>query len=263
MSDSKRNRKVALITGGGEGIGCATCLRMHEEGYAVAVLGRTPDNIERTASTIREAGGDAVALCADISEDNQLSRAFAGIRERWGRLDVVFAHAGINGTWAPLAELEPEEWEKTIRINLTGTYLTVRHSLPLLQVRGGAIIITASVNGTRMFTNTGASAYSASKAGQVAFMKMIALELAKHRIRVNAVSPGSIDTHVDENTTLRDIESEKEPVDYPAGKIPLTDGAPGKAKDVADLVCFLASERAAHITGTNVFIDGAQSLLMG
>lgn len=263
MSKKTDTRKVALITGGGEGIGRATCLRFHEEGHTVAVLGRTAENIEETVAIIRDRGGEAMAVKADISIDADMARAVEEIRSQWGRLDVVFAHAGINGTWAPLTDLKPEEWEKTIRINLTGTFFTVRHSVPLLKERGGSIIITASVNGTRMFTNTGASAYSASKAGQVAFMQMAALELAKYRIRVNSISPGSIATHIDENTQKRSLASEKEPVEFPEGKIPLTDGVPGKASDVANLVAFLASEQAGHITGTNVFIDGAQSLLMG
>jgi len=263
MNEQEKQLKVALVTGGGEGIGRATCLRLYEEGYAVAVLGRTAENIERVAAKIREGGGDAIAIQADIASDADLCRAYNRIESHWGRLDVLFAHAGINGVWAPLRELKPEEWEKTIRINLTGTFFTVRRALPLLERQGGSIIITASVNGTRMFSNTGASAYATSKAGIVGFMKMISLELAKHRIRVNCVSPGAIDTNISENTTQRNLSREQEPVKYPDGRIPLTRGKPGKPEQVADLVAFLASDHASHITGTNIFIDGAQSLLMG
>ena len=141
--------------------------------------------------------------------------------------------------------------------------MTVKHALPLLKVRGGSVVITASVNGTRIFSNTGATAYSCSKAAQVAFMQMTALELAKHRIRVNAICPGAISTDISESTTKRDLDAVKEPTQYPEGEIPLTDGEPGSAEQVADLVLFLASDASNHISGTPVWIDGAQSLLQG
>ena len=161
------------------------------------------------------------------------------------------------------AELTADEWNKTLTVNLTGTFLTVKYAIPLLKERGGAVIITASVNGTRIFSNAGASAYSSSKAGQVAFTKMAALELAKHKIRVNVICPGAIETAIDDSTERRDIEAAKEPVEFPEGSIPLTDGAPGKAEQVADLVLFLASDAASHISGTEIWIDGAESLLQG
>ena len=178
-------------------------------------------------------------------------------------MDIVFANAGINGVWASLEELEPEEWDKTININLTGTFLTVKYAVPYLKRQGGSVIITSSVNGTRIFSNTGATAYSCTKAAQVAFTKMVALELAQDRIRVNVICPGAIDTNIDENTERRDLEEITEPVEFPEGKIPLTDGKPGTSQQVAQLVLFLASEASSHITGTEVWIDGGESLLKG
>ena len=133
----------------------------------------------------------------------------------------------------------------------------------LKRAGGGAVVITASVNGTRIFSNAGATAYSCTKAAQVGMAKMQALELAKHRIRVNVVCPGAIDTNIDDNTTKRDTAQAGEPVEFPEGEIPLTDGKPGTADEVADLVLFLLSDKARHITGTPVWIDGAESLLMG
>jgi NAD(P)-dependent dehydrogenase (short-subunit alcohol dehydrogenase family) len=106
-------------------------------------------------------------------------------------------------------------------------------------------------------------AYSATKAAQVAMAQILALELAKHRVRVNVVCPGAIDTEIDDNTAERDTDEAAEPVTYPAGDIPLTDGTPGRAEDVAELVLFLVSDRARHVTGTPVWIDGAESLLQG
>lgn len=255
--------KVAFVTGGGSGIGKAAAVLFGREGAKVAVLSRTEEEVEATAEEIRENGGEALALTGDVSKPADMERAVRQIEERWGRLDVVFAHAGINGVWAPVEELEPEEWNETISVNLNGTFYTVKYAVPLLKRQGGAIVITSSINGTRRFSGGGTSAYASSKAGQIALMQILALELAKHRIRVNAVCPGAIDTEIEENTEERDVEEAQVPVEYPAGEIPLTAGRPGTAQQVAELVLFLASERASHITGTPVWIDGAESLLQG
>ena len=255
--------RVAVITGGGSGIGAATARLFAREGARVAIVGRTAEKLEQTAAAIERDGGKVLALPADISSAEDMQDLYRTIDERWGRLDVVFAHAGVNGVWAPIDEIEPEEWEKTIRINLTGTFLTLKYAVPLLRRQGGAVVITSSINGTRRFTGAGASAYSSSKAGQIAFMQMAALELAKHRIRVNAICPGAIDTDVEEHTERRHTERAAEPVSFPEGDIPLTDGAKGRPEQVAELVLFLASDRSSHITGTPVWIDGAESLLQG
>jgi NAD(P)-dependent dehydrogenase (short-subunit alcohol dehydrogenase family) len=255
--------KVALVTGAGSGIGAAAAERLARAGARVAALGRTEDELRKVVDRIKGAGGDARVVLADVADAGQVRRAVEDTVAAWGRLDVVFANAGINGVWAPLEELDPEEWDRTLAINLRGTFLTVKYAVPHLKRRGGAVVITSSVNGTRIFSNTGASAYATSKAGQVAFCKMAALELAKHRVRVNVICPGAIETEIDENTEKRDVEREKEPVEFPAGKIPLTDGKPGTAAQVAELVLFLASDASSHITGTELWIDGGESLLVG
>ncbi|MDX2162607.1 MAG: SDR family NAD(P)-dependent oxidoreductase [bacterium] len=255
--------KVALITGAGSGIGAAAAKAFAAEGAKIGALGHSPDNISQTVNEITAQGGEALPLVADISQPEPMQRAIQQMIDQWGRLDIVFANAGINGVWAPLELLEPDEWDRTLNINLKGTFLTVKYAVPYLKERGGAVIITSSVNGTRIFSNTGATAYSCSKAAQVAFTKMTALELAKHRIRVNVICPGAITTNIDENTEKRGVEREKEPVEFPEGEIPLTDGAPGSSEQVADLVLFLASDAASHISGTEMWIDGAQSLLQG
>ncbi|MBW4610389.1 MAG: SDR family oxidoreductase [Hassallia sp. WJT32-NPBG1] len=253
--------KVALVTGAGSGIAKATAKLFAKEGAKVAALGRTKEELEETVAQIKSDNGEAIPVIADISKPEEMQQAIQQIADKWGRLDIVFANAGINGVWAPIEELTPEEWEKTININLTGTFLTVKYAVPLLKKQGGSVIITSSVNGTRIFSNTGATAYSCSKAAQVAFTKMTALELAKHRIRVNVICPGAIETNIDENTERRDLEHIQEPVEFPEGKIPLTDGKPGTSEQVAQLVFFLASDASSHITGTEVWIDGAESLL--
>jgi len=255
--------QVALITGAGSGIGAAAARQFAAEGAKVGALGRSDDNVRDVVSEIRRLGGEVMPLIADISDPAAMQKAVRQLVDNYGRLDVVFANAGINGVWAPLDELTPEEWDNTLDINLKGTFLTVKYAVPHLKQNGGSIVITSSVNGTRMFSNTGATAYACSKAAQVAFAKMTALELAKHRIRVNVICPGAIETNIDENTEKRDTEREKEPVEFPQGQIPLTDGKPGTSDQVAELVLFLASDAAGHISGTEMWIDGAQSLLQG
>lgn len=256
------DEQVALVTGAGSGIGKAAALLLAREGAKVGVLGHTQDEVEQTASEITRAGGEAVALTADISNPEQMQRAVQSLIDRWARLDIVFANAGINGVWAPLEELQPEEWDRTLNTNLKGTFLTVKYAVPFLKRRGGSVIVTASVNGTRIFSNTGATAYSCSKAGQVAFTKMTALELAPHKVRVNVICPGAIETEIDENTDQRNVDQVRIPVEFPKGSQPL-EGKPGTADQVAQLVLFLASDKSSHITGTELWIDGGESLLRG
>jgi NAD(P)-dependent dehydrogenase (short-subunit alcohol dehydrogenase family) len=252
--------RVALITGAGSGIGKAAALLLAKEGARIGALGRTAEELEETAAQIRETGGEAIPLVADISKPKQMERAVERLVEEWGRLDIVFANAGVNGVWASLEELEPEEWSRTIEINLTGTFLTVKYAVPHLKKRGGSIIVNSSINGTRVFSNTGATAYASSKAGQVAFTKMIALELAEHRVRANVICPGAIATAIGENTQHRDVEEIGVPAEFPEGWHPLR-GEPGTADQVAQLVLFLASEASSQMTGTEMWIDGGESLI--
>ena len=255
--------KIAVVTGAGSGIGKATAKLLAYAGARVGVLTHNEDDARQTAEEIRNAGGEALPLAADVSDPAQMERAYAEVNRAWQKLHIVVANAGINGVWAPLDEIGPDDWDKTFGVNLRGSFLAVRFALPLLKVSGGSVILVASVNGTRIFSNTGATAYASSKAGQVAFGRMIALELAKHRIRVNTVCPGSIQTHIDDSVVRKDLEKIREPVEFPAGNIPLTDGRPGTAGQVAQLIWFLASDISNHITGTEVFIDGGESLLQG
>jgi NAD(P)-dependent dehydrogenase (short-subunit alcohol dehydrogenase family) len=255
--------KVALVTGAGSGIGKATAKLFSYAGARVAALTRSADEAEATCREIRAAHGEALGLPADISDATAMARSIRAIEDAWGRLDVVVANAGVNGLWAPVDEIGEDDWDQVMNINLKGTFLTVKHAVPLLKRQGGAVVIVASVNGTRIFSNAGASAYATTKGGQVAFGRMMALELAKHRIRVNTVCPGSIDTRIDENTQRKDLEKAREPVVFPEGHIPLTDGKSGSSEQVAELIWFLSSGLSSHITGAEVFIDGAESLLQG
>lgn len=254
--------KVALVTGAGSGIGKATALKLAAEGAAVVAMSRTREEVETTAAQIEAAGGRARAAVADVTDDAGMKALVAETLGHFGRLDIVVANAGINGVWAPIETLTPEEWDTTIAVNLRGTYLAIHHAVPALEAAGGgAIVVVSSINGTRTFTSPGASAYSVTKAGQVALVQQLALELGQRRIRINAVCPGAIESKIDDNTEKRGSDKAGIPVEFPEGDIPLTGGKSGKAEDVADVIAFLVSDGARHVTGSPVWIDGGQSLL--
>ena len=254
--------KVAFVTGGGSGIGEAAGKLLAEQGAKVVLISRTKSELEQVVGEIRDAGGEATALEADVSDSETLKAAIDETVSTYGRLDIVFANAGVNGTWAGIEDLSEDDFRKTVDINLVGTFLTLKYAVPHLKKQGGSVIVTASVNGTRMFSNSGATAYASTKAAQVALTKMLALELAPQKIRVNVICPGAIDTEIDDNTE-QENSGVGVKVEFPDGKVPLTGGQPGKSEQVAQLVLFLASDASSHITGTEVWIDGAQSLLQG
>ena len=254
--------RVAFVSGGGSGIGQAAATLLARRGARVALAGRTPEELDEVAEAIGRAGGTAITVTCDVSDEDSVRSAIATTVEAWGRLDVVVANAGVNGTWAGIDDLTVDEFRSTLEINLVGTFTTIKYAVPHLRRRGGSVIITSSVNGTRIFSNSGASAYSSSKAGQVALAKMLAVELGPDRIRVNVICPGAITTEISDNTDA-DNKDVKIPVEYPEGNIPLTGGQPGSAEQVGDLIAFLASDEASHISGTELWIDGAQSLLQG
>lgn len=255
--------KVALVTGAGSGIGKAAAKAFAAAGARIGVLTQRAEEADATCGEIRSAGGQAISLVVDVSQPAEIERAVQKIKDTWGRLDIVMANAGINGLWAPVEEISEEEWEKTTHTNLKGTFFTIKSAAPLLKRAGGAIVITSSVQGTRVFSNSGASVYASTKAAQVALGRMLALELAQFRVRVNTICPGSISTKIGQNTQQKDLDEIKQPVIYPEGQVPLTHGESGHADQVAQLAWFLVSDFSSHITGTEVFIDGGESLMTG
>jgi NAD(P)-dependent dehydrogenase (short-subunit alcohol dehydrogenase family) len=257
--------RIAFITGGASGIGLGTALRFAEEGARVAIADMQSEEGEKARAEIEKASGktsgEPLFVVCDVSDPESVKNAIDATVERFGRLDIVFANAGINGVWAPIEELLPTEWDKTLDINLKGTYLTLHYAIPHLKAAGGgSVIITSSVNGNRTFSNAGASAYSSSKAGQVAFMKMAALELGRYNIRVNAVCPGAIHTNIGERTQQRNTEEVEIKVEMPDGRPFLNEGQ-GDPVDVADTCLFLACDFSRHVSGVEIYVDGGASLL--
>lgn len=261
--DVKLNGKVALVTGGGSGIGEGACLAFARSGAAVAVVDVRDEPARRVADHIETDGGHALAAIADVGNEQQISEVVSRTVQEFGGLNVVFANAGINGMQCPIEEMTIDEWYATINTNLTGTFLTVKHSIPHLRAAGGgSIIITSSINGSRLFGLPGYSCYSTSKAGQVAFTKMAAIELARWGIRVNAILPGGVRTNIQERTYRRNLEPITYGIRMPESWPPLH-GSPSAPDDIARLVLFLASDDSSYITGAEIVVDAATSLLRG
>lgn len=254
----KLEGKVAVVTGGASGIGKGAAQSFSKAGMKVVILDLDTDKIKEVTDQL---GEDAVGFEVDVASPESLKAAMKKADEAFGRIDVVYANAGINGVWAPLEEITEEEFDRTISINLKGTFFTIQTALPYLQRQGGSVIVTSSVNGTRIFSNTGATVYSTSKAGQVAMMKMLAIELGAYKIRVNAICPGAIDTNINASTEQRDTDRIGVKKEFPEGGNPLEGEEAGSIEQVGNVALFLASDLASHVSGEMIFVDAAQSLV--
>jgi len=255
--------RVALVTGAASGIGRASASMIARGGALVGCLDCDEGHLREVVREIDARGATALPLVADVSDAAAVDAAVAGLVERGGRLDIVVASAGINGVWGPIDEIEPAEWDHTIDVNLKGTFLTLKHATPHLRARGGAVVIVSSGQGTRSFTQPGSHAYACSKAAQAVLAKKLALELARHKVRVNVVCPGSTYTNINASGVRRSMDKITLPIEYPDGKVLLKEGRKGEPEQVARLVSFLVSDDADLISGSEVWIDGTMSLVMG
>ncbi|HVK02806.1 MAG TPA: SDR family NAD(P)-dependent oxidoreductase [Armatimonadaceae bacterium] len=260
--------RVAFVTGGASGIGEAAARRFAEHGARVTLADVNDEVGERIRGEIEAAGGRAAYVHCDVSDAASVEAAFRAARGRWEGAppDVLFANAGIGGVWTPIEDMRPGEWERTLRTNLEGAFLTLHYAIPHLREatgdggRAGSVIITSSVSGSRTFAQPGASAYSTSKAGLVALMKMAALEWGRYNIRVNAVCPGAIPTNIQAGVEERHTDEIPIDVEMPAGN-PALHGGVGSADDVADVCLFLASDLSRHVSGVELYVDGGASLI--
>jgi len=238
--------KVALITGGSAGIGLATARLFVAEGAKVAITGRNRETLDAAARTLGDA---ALALQADATDPAALERAAAAAAERFGKLDIVFANAGVGGV-TPLGQTSFEAFEQIIRTNLTGVFFTVQAALPHLK-DGASIILNGSV--LSVYGAPGWSAYAAAKAGVRAMSRVLASELSPRRIRVNVVSPGATDTEiwaaVAPTPEARTALEQRLSRGIPLGRL-------GRPEEVANTVLFLASDESSNIQSTEIFVDG-------
>jgi len=231
--------RVAVVTGAGTGIGAGVAKLFAKEGAKVVLCARSKDKLEATLKEIQGAGGEGIIIPVDVKKEEDVQKLYKDTFEKYGHIDIVVANAGVNGVWAPIEDLKVEEFDDTIATNLRGTFLAIKFAVPYLKRnQSSSIIVVSSINGNRTFTNTGSTAYSCSKAGQLTMTKMLAPELAKFKIRINVVCPGAIESNISAATEKRNLDDIRIPIEYPEGYIPLTGKVPGKADDVAQTCLF-------------------------
>jgi NAD(P)-dependent dehydrogenase (short-subunit alcohol dehydrogenase family) len=245
-SMGKLDGKIALITGGNSGIGLATAKRFVNEGANVFITGRREPEL---AAAVNEIGKNVTGVPGDVSNLADLDRLFAQIKQEKGRLDIVFANAGI-AKYARFGTVTEEFYNSIFDINVKGLFFTVQKALPLLP-DGASIILNASIVGSKGLSSN--SVYSATKAAVRSFARTWTTDLKDRRIRVNAVSPGSTDTPGFDQL-LGSSETGKERLKMIPNLVPL--GRLGTSDEIAKAVLFLASDDSSYITGTELFVDG-------
>jgi NAD(P)-dependent dehydrogenase (short-subunit alcohol dehydrogenase family) len=253
--------RVALITGAASGIGFAVARLLGLQGARIGLLDVVQERVTEAGERLRAEGIEVEDLVADVSKADQIEAATEQLARRFGRIDIVHANAGINGVWARIEDISPEEFDETIAVNLRGSFLTIKFAVPFLKRQGGVILLTSSVNGTRIFSNSGATPYSCSKAAQVAMAKMLAVELGGAGIRVNAICPGYFPSNIHETTKRKSDKPIRAKAHYPDGARPLK--SESMPEQVGELALFLVSDMAKHITGEVVYIDAGVSLVIG
>ena len=236
----KLQGKIAVITGGTSGIGLATAKRFVAEGAHVFIMGRRRAELD---AAVKQIGGKVTGVQGDIAKLADLDRLYQKVKEAEGRIDVVFANAGV-GEVVPLGAVSTEHFDQVFNVNVRGTLFTVQKALPLLR-DGGSIILTGSIASVKGLPGFGV--YSASKAAIRSFVRTWTLELKDRKIRANVISPGTIDTPI-----LAGLP--KEAIAQIVSSIPM--GRTGEADEIANAALFLASDDSTFVTGIELFVDG-------
>ena len=247
--ESSPDPPVVLVTGAGSGIGRATALAFAREGWSVVVSDADEDSNDETARRVQDMGGNVLAVTANVSHPPHLERLFGDTEAAFGRLDAACNNAGIEGEQARTAECTEDNWDRVLTVNLKGTWLCMRHEIPLLQeAGGGSIVNVSSVAG--VVGSPGLPAYVASKHGMNGLTRTAALEYAEDNIRVNAVCPGAIETPMIDRVTQNDpARREQLEAMHPLGRM----GTPDEA---ADAIRWLCSDAASFVTGHVMPVDG-------
>jgi NAD(P)-dependent dehydrogenase (short-subunit alcohol dehydrogenase family) len=240
--------KIAIVTGGGSGIGRSTAIRFAKEGAKVTGADIDSAGGEETVSVIRESGGEAIFIITDVKDSNQVKELINTTTSTFGGLHILFNNAGIANSEVRSVDLSEEEWDRVIDINLKGVFLGIKYAVPeLIKSGGGAIINTSSLLGLK--GKKYQAPYNASKAGVVLLTQNAALEYGKYNIRINAIAPGVIDTKIIESWRQ---DERKWPIISKANAL----GRIGSPDEVANAVLFLASDEASFITGATLSVDG-------
>lgn len=243
--------KVALVTGGNSGIGLATAKRLHEEGARVVITGRNPQTLDAAVSAI---GADTLAVQSDVSKAEDIERLFSVVASKAGKIDVLFANAGI-AKFAPYTDSPQSLFDELFAVNVKGVYFTLQKAIPHLN-DGASVILNTSVVASKGSENMGL--YAATKAAVRSFARTAAAELQGRNIRVNAVAPGPIATPIFGRSGLTEeqIEGFKQGI---ATRVPMR--RIGRPEEIAGAVAFLASDDASYITGIELNVDGGMANL--
>jgi NAD(P)-dependent dehydrogenase (short-subunit alcohol dehydrogenase family) len=243
--------KVAVITGGGTGIGRATALLFAREGAAVVLAGRRREPLERTAREIMDAGGRAGAVPTDVGEAAQVQRLFAEAEGLFGRIDILFNNAGLFLGGQEAHEFSDAEWERVFRVNFWGTFHGMKQVVPHLKKAGGGVIINCSSVSGRVAQRMQAP-YNASKAAVEMLSKCMSLELGPSKIRINTICPNMVETEMAApKISLKRTIYEST---YPLRRL-------GQPEDIAQAALYLASNRSSWVSGTSLFVDGGTTCL--
>lgn len=244
----------AVITGASSGMGRATAIRLAAEGAKVGLVSLDGDALQTVAAEIQAAGGEALTLKTDVSIEDEVAAAMDQAAQRWGGLDVVVANAGIEllGQDDRVDRLARPVWDRLIAVNLTGQFLTCKHGARHLLAAGGGVIVCLGSNCAHLGIATNEPAYSATKGGVLAMMKVMAIDYARLNIRVNMVVPGFINTPMN-----GPVMSDPEEFAYWSNQVPI--GRAGSAEECAAAILFLASDDASYCIGTTLVVDGGQA----
>jgi NAD(P)-dependent dehydrogenase (short-subunit alcohol dehydrogenase family) len=244
------SNKVVFISGAASGIGRAAALAFATEGARVAILDRSAEALQKVEASVKDAGGDVLAIACDVSSPDQVEAAIKQLIDRFGRLDVAFNNAGVENKAAPVHEIDLAEWDRILGINLRGTFICMKHELAQMVKQGGGVVVNTS-SGAGIRGVAGGAAYAASKHAIIGLTRSAALDYAKQNIRVNAVLPGNIETPMMDRFTGGDIQKaiDLEPV-----------GRLGKPEEIAEAVLWMASDLGGFMTGAATVVDGGWSL---
>jgi 3-oxoacyl-[acyl-carrier protein] reductase len=242
--------RVAIVTGGGRGIGRTVAVRLAEEGAKVAISYRSDDDAaEEAAEAVRAAGAECEVFKGDVASPEDVQALFKGVADAFGRLDILVNNAGITRDNL-MMRMKDDEFDDVLRTNLGGTYLCTRAALrPMVRARWGRIVNVSSVVG--LVGNAGQANYAASKAGILGFTKSVAREVAQRGITANAVAPGYVETEL--TGSLPENVKEAIRTQVPMGRF-------GEAGEVAEVVAFLVGEGAGYVTGQTIAVDGGMTM---